>query len=141
MHGCVCIVVGTLDTYEVSGLHLLAANLMCACFTEIELVCMKFLKISGLALSIYNIHKILFCLLNHCSSYWSCCTKSLQMSLRISLEGCFFSANLVCDITSCVDCVVLEGCGIDFDPVVHVECEGAHIGCWYLSQLVYPKFC
>ena len=33
---------------------------------------------------------------------------------------------------------MLEGRGIDFDPVVHVECEGAHIGCWYLSQLI-PK--
>ena len=74
--------------------------LMCAFFTEIELVCTKFLKISQLALSIYNIHQTLFCQMNHCSGYWSCCTKSLQMSLRISHEGCFFSTNLACDITS-----------------------------------------
>ena len=88
MHGCVCVVVGMLDM-RFQAFTCRQQILMCACFTEIELVRTKFLKIPQLALSIYNIHQILFHLLNHCSGYWSCCTKSLQMSLRISHEGRF----------------------------------------------------
>ena len=51
MHGCVCVVVGMLDM-RFQTFTCRQQILMCACFTEIELVCTKFLKISQLALSI-----------------------------------------------------------------------------------------
>ena len=47
MHGCVCVVVGMLDMRFLT-FTCRQQILMCVCFTEIELVCTKFLKFSEL---------------------------------------------------------------------------------------------